>query len=52
VQDGTRRDADFRQRQHDWYVRALTERGISFTLLRGGVPERLVLALQAIEGSA
>jgi NadR type nicotinamide-nucleotide adenylyltransferase len=52
VQDGTRRDVDFRQRQHDWYVRALAERGISFTLLQGGAPERLARALQALQSSA
>jgi nicotinamide riboside kinase len=52
VQDGTRRDANFRQRQHDWYAQALAERGISFTLLHGSASERLTRALQVLQGSA
>ena len=38
VQDGTRRDAGFRQRQHEWYLRKL---GVNHVLVRGSVQDRL-----------
>ena len=41
VQDGTRRDAAFRARQHDWYLEMLARRGMPYTLLAGGPAERL-----------
>ena len=41
VQDGTRRDEDFRQRQHDWYVQELTRRGLSFVLAEGPLDARV-----------
>lgn len=41
VQDGTRRDAAFRQRQHDWYRRVLDEGGIAYTVIAGTPPERV-----------
>jgi nicotinamide riboside kinase len=41
VQDGTRRDAAFRERQHAWYVHALAQRGIACTLLRGSLDQRI-----------
>lgn len=40
VQDGTRRDAAFRQRQHAWYERELARRGMRYDLLTGTVDER------------
>lgn len=40
VQDGTRRDADFRARQHAWYERELVRRGMRYDLLTGTVGER------------
>jgi NadR type nicotinamide-nucleotide adenylyltransferase len=41
VQDGTRRGEDFRQRQHDWYVRELTKRGQYFVLATGPLDARV-----------
>jgi HTH-type transcriptional repressor of NAD biosynthesis genes len=35
VQDGTRQDETFRQRQHDWYVQQLTHRGQAWLSVRG-----------------
>lgn len=48
VQDGTRRDAAFRQMQHDWYRRTLDEAGVSFTLLAGRVEARLAQVDEAL----
>jgi NadR type nicotinamide-nucleotide adenylyltransferase len=48
VQDGTRQDGAFRQRQHDAYLKTLTERGIAWTLLEGPPDARIVQALAAI----
>jgi NadR type nicotinamide-nucleotide adenylyltransferase len=44
VQDGTRRDAAFREHQQAWYQSELTRRGISFQVLTGTLEERVVLA--------
>ncbi|MCE3608448.1 AAA family ATPase [Massilia sp. P8910] len=44
VQDGTRRDEGFRQRQHAWYVAELTRRGLPFTLVQGTPAQRLAQA--------
>jgi NadR type nicotinamide-nucleotide adenylyltransferase len=41
VQDGTRRDSAFRQRQHNWYVAELTARGTDYGVLSGGLDARL-----------
>lgn len=41
VQDGTRRDQAFRQRQHVWYCEALDRRGIPYTLLSGPLDDRI-----------
>ena len=41
VQDGTRQNADFRERQHNWYVDELNSRGIPFVEVTGSVTERL-----------
>jgi len=41
VQDGTRRDAAFRQRQHDWFLRTLDDMGVAYTVLRGAREDRL-----------
>lgn len=40
-QDGTRRDAAFRQRQHDWYLAELKQRGLRFHLATGPLEERV-----------
>jgi len=41
VQDGTRQDASFRTRQHNWYVDELNRRRIPFLEVIGGVAERI-----------
>jgi nicotinamide riboside kinase len=41
VQDGTRRCASFRERQHAWYVQQLQARDIPFTLVSGPVESRV-----------
>jgi NadR type nicotinamide-nucleotide adenylyltransferase len=41
VQDGTRRDAGFRQRQHRWYGSVLEARSVPFVVLEGPVTQRV-----------
>lgn len=41
VQDGTREGDGFRERQHEWYLRKLAERRISYTILTGTLDERV-----------
>jgi len=41
VQDGTRQDETFRQRQQAWYLEQLTERGVPFIRVSGSVAERI-----------
>ncbi|MGZ5198835.1 MAG: AAA family ATPase [Telluria sp.] len=41
VQDGTRRDAEFRERQHQWYCSVLESRGIPYALLEGPLTQRI-----------
>lgn len=48
VQDGTRRDAKFRQRQHEWYVRELSGRGIGFAVLAGSLESRVETAASVL----
>jgi nicotinamide riboside kinase len=40
-QDGTRQDAAFRQRQHDWYVAELNRSGTSYIEAVGSVESRV-----------
>lgn len=51
VQDGTRRDAAFRQRQHDHYAQALASEGLPYTEVSGSVAKRLTLT-DAILGAS
>jgi len=51
VQDGTRRDAAFRQRQHDWYLATLEAAGVDYTILGGPLPERIARALAVMRTS-
>ena len=44
VQDGTRRDAAFRVRQHHWYLAALARLGMPYVLLSGDLEQRLASA--------
>lgn len=46
VQDGTRQDAAFRQRQHHWYVDALERHGIGYRVVEGTPQVRLRSALE------
>ena len=48
VQDGTRRDAVFRQAQHDAYVRWLSMQQRPFTLLTGSLQQRIEQVLDAL----
>jgi len=52
VQDGTRRDAAFRQRQHAWYLATLERNGIDHHVVAGSVAQRVeaVLKLLATAG--
>jgi HTH-type transcriptional repressor of NAD biosynthesis genes len=51
VQDGTRRDAAFRQRQHAWYLAELERRGLPCGVLRGPLARRLEQALALLAGA-
>ncbi|NHZ36996.1 AAA family ATPase [Massilia rubra] len=48
VQDGTRQDALFRQRQHAWYVAELTRRALPFTIVHGPLAQRVRQALDVL----
>ncbi len=57
VQDGTRQDAAFRQRQHDWYLQQLDRSGTPYSVLNGTVEDRCnrmieLLAAHPSAGSA
>jgi HTH-type transcriptional regulator, transcriptional repressor of NAD biosynthesis genes len=41
VQDGTRREPEFRLKQHEWYVRELQRRGVPYIEVRGSVEARI-----------
>lgn len=41
IQDGTRRDEDFRARQHAWYQAELARRGIAWVEVAGSVDDRI-----------
>lgn len=51
VQDGTRREAAFRERQHDWYVRELTSRGVAFVDVAGPLASRVDSAVAVLEAA-
>lgn len=48
VQDGTRQDPAFRDRQHAWYRQALQARGIAYVSAHGSLAERLAQVTQAL----
>lgn len=52
VQDGTRRDDAFRHQQHAWYLRALEQRGIGYTVLAGPLVARVEQALGALTAAS
>lgn len=45
VQDGTRRDTDFRAMQHEWYQDFLNRKGIAYTVVAGSLEQRVQHAL-------
>jgi NadR type nicotinamide-nucleotide adenylyltransferase len=49
VQDGTRQDASFRAMQNAWYVRELTERGVTFMFGTGSIRDRVAQVCGALE---
>jgi HTH-type transcriptional regulator, transcriptional repressor of NAD biosynthesis genes len=49
VQDGTRRDADFQTRQHQWYLQQLTEQQTDFVEVKGSLEARVSAVLSAIK---
>jgi HTH-type transcriptional regulator, transcriptional repressor of NAD biosynthesis genes len=51
-QDGTRRDVDFQQLQHQWYLEQLTQRQIPFIEVRGSLQARQAQILRACAMSA
>ena len=48
IQDGTRRDGDFRARQHAWYRDELARRGIAYVDVSGSVDERVTQVAQLL----
>jgi HTH-type transcriptional regulator, transcriptional repressor of NAD biosynthesis genes len=48
IQDGTRRDGDFRARQHAWYQAELARRGIGFVNVSGMVDDRVRQVAQVL----
>lgn len=51
VQDGTRKGAAFRDRQHAWYIKALTAHEIDYTLLTGDMEARVLAVLRELGSS-
>jgi HTH-type transcriptional repressor of NAD biosynthesis genes len=49
VQDGTRQGVEFRERQHEWYVKALKDKNINFTELKGPLEKRIKAVLNSLE---
>jgi HTH-type transcriptional repressor of NAD biosynthesis genes len=52
VQDDIRHGGSFRDQQHAWYLRQLTERGVPFLLAPGPLRERIDLVRAALPASA
>lgn len=50
VQDGTRREPEFRVRQHEWYVRELERRSIPYIQVSGDVRERVRQVAPVLHG--
>ncbi|RYD62200.1 MAG: ATPase [Verrucomicrobiaceae bacterium] len=48
VQDGTRRDAAFRERQHLWYLEMLASSGQPWMLASGSVADRVGMVCEAL----
>ena len=52
VQDGTRRDAAFRDRQHRWYLDTLDRAGVRYRVLEGRLETRLDAARAWLEDAS
>lgn len=52
VQDGTRRDAAFRLRQHEWYLATLDRAGVNYVVLSGPLEQRVRVALGLLRRDA
>lgn len=52
VQDGTRRDPMFRQRQHDWYDRSLAVSGVPCQVIGGPLNERVQTASRVLAAAS
>lgn len=50
VQDGTRRDASFRQRQHGWYLREIERAGVPCILVTGPIEDRCNRVVELVGG--
>jgi NadR type nicotinamide-nucleotide adenylyltransferase len=50
IQDGTRRDEDFRARQHAWYQAELARRGIAYVNVSGSVDDRIRQVAKVLTG--
>lgn len=50
VQDGTRHDQTFRQRQHDWYLARFERDGLPYEMLTGDHPRRMAQAMARLCG--
>lgn len=48
VQDGTRRDTEFRTMQHNWYRNVLDQQQIAYTVLAGPLEQRLRHAISLL----
>lgn len=48
VQDGTRREAGFRNRQNDWYLAELDRRRVAYTHLCGPVDRRIATVISQL----
>ncbi|MDR0775664.1 MAG: AAA family ATPase [Azonexus sp.] len=48
VQDGTRRDHEFRMRQHQWYVDVLANKGVDYYVLQGALEQRVAGAVSLL----
>ncbi len=50
VQDGTRQDAAFRERQHRWYLQELERRGLPFRVVEGPLEARVQAVRRQLVG--
>lgn len=51
MQDGTRKEEEFRQWQNNWYLQELHKRQIPFTRLSGSIEERVAQVCRTIESA-